>query len=622
MRYFTVATAGHVDHGKTSLIKALTGIDPDRLKEEKERQMTTDLGFAHLSLPPDMVVGFVDVPGHGKFLKNMLAGVGGIDLALLVVAADEGPMPQTVQHVRILSFLGVRNILVALNKSDVCDSEQVKKASGRIEVLLQEYGLNVFGITPVSAAKGEGVESLKKSIFDLCSSTNDERANESLFFPIDRAFTKQGFGTIVTGTLVNGSLNVNQQVVIGKSGEKAKVRRLESFGEVAERASAGQRVAVNLASKEKLARGDVLTGGEVHPANVVVASVSSHPNQSHEKLTDELLVLSGQDIRIYHGTSETIGNIRFVVPAKADGKVVAKVALESPLIARAGDKIILRSGDDTIFGGTLLLLDPPRWLTKVKLDSLPALVESNFHQALSEYLCLCPQAMASKAELVRMLPANSATTLVELLKSDLAEHADFVMSRQKESQLTKALVETVAAANSLSLEQCRNKLMPHLKRELFQSLVQKLASQGQLVLVGDKVSIAGVKPQAKSNDTVLLQGKIVEILSREFCLEINEIGRLTNTDSKAIRLALNSLAEEKQAFVIAYEFAALAKNIDKCHQVIASLWQKKRDIAPGEFRESLGISRKYAMAFLSYFDDQQITRRLPSGRVLLKAPSN
>jgi selenocysteine-specific elongation factor len=206
-RFFTISTAGHVDHGKTSLIRALTGIDPDRLKEEKERQMTTDLGFAHMDLGANVVVGFVDVPGHGKFLKNMLAGVGGIDMALLVVAADEGPMPQTAQHVRILSLLGVSKAIVALNKIDaVDDPEQIEIVRDEIGELLEKHGIQLIELVPVSATKNIGIKELKEVLSKRLVGLPARDTAGGAFLPVDRVFTKSGFGTVITGTLVRGYL--------------------------------------------------------------------------------------------------------------------------------------------------------------------------------------------------------------------------------------------------------------------------------------------------------------------------------------------------------------------------------------------------------------------------------
>lgn len=598
MRYFTVATAGHVDHGKTSLLKALTGIDPDRLKEEKERQMTTDLGFAHLS-HDDIVVGFVDVPGHGKFLKNMLAGVGGIDMALLVVAADEGPMPQTIQHVRILSYLGVPNVLVALNKVDTCDGQRTQQSQEEIVALLKEYGLNQVGVIPVSATKEIGIAELEKAIVQLCSSSEQRINGKTVFFPIDRVFSKSGFGTVVTGTLVEGELKLGDQVLVGNKNIRAKIRRLESFGQTVDTASAGQRVAVNLASKETLERGDVLLS-EKHPAaDVLVVSLTQHGKNT------DLKILEGQDVRIYHGTSEVVGHVRFVTSN------LAKIALVSPLVARLNDKLIIRMPDDTICGGGILVLDPPRWLTKEKIQRLAeVLSKGDFAKAAVSYLQLCPQEMLPVSDLAKILPSH-------IDNDNIVVAANYVLTKNKQELLFNAILANLPN----SFEMLRSKILPAVKREVFQAIIQQLIALGKVEVKNGQVVLSGQNWLDSPTDSKLAV-RIKEILLQNICIEIDEIAHLLEADSKVIRSIMIDLSKTNEAYIVAYEYAALRENIDKCHRVMASLWQKKRDIAPGEFREALGVSRKYAMALLSYFDDQQITRRLPSGRVLMKAPSN
>ena len=260
--YFTVSTAGHVDHGKTSVLKRLTGIDTDRLKEEKQRQMTTDLGFAHLRLAaPEAFsgashfqVGFIDVPGHGKFLKNMIAGVGALDMALLVVAADEGPMPQTLQHIEILALLGIKKVLLVVNKCDLVKGEAVSSIITEFSALLAKYDLSTVDAVPVSSVTPSGFEELKRAIAKclagIPSRTTSSLGQMPVYLPVDRAFSMVGHGLVVTGTLVRGSVHQGDSVFIEPVGLKARVRGLETFGKTVEVAHPCQRLAINLAVKE------------------------------------------------------------------------------------------------------------------------------------------------------------------------------------------------------------------------------------------------------------------------------------------------------------------------------------------------------------------------------------
>jgi selenocysteine-specific elongation factor len=376
--YFTLATAGHVDHGKTSLIKALTGTNPDRLKEEQERQMTTDLGFAHLILPAPgkdgaagigtLGLGFIDVPGHGKFLKNMLAGVGGIELALLVVAADEGPMPQTVQHIKILSLLGVSKAVVALTKADLVDQSRCAIVETKVRALLERFNISVVGLECVSTVKGEngqGIAALKETLAKTLANLNlkpssassapsspapvssssssssssapapaapappapasppaSSKANAAPaaavagYLPIDRVFAKSGYGTVVTGTLVEGSFKVGDQVTIEPGGVAARIRGLETFGQAQEVARAGQRLAINLSAKEHkvtLIRGLCVLGGTKNVTSDLFLHVLDFgaENDSDEG-AEKKYKLTPQPIKLYHGTMEAAGSLRWL----------------------------------------------------------------------------------------------------------------------------------------------------------------------------------------------------------------------------------------------------------------------------------------------------------------------
>ncbi len=273
---FVIGTAGHVDHGKSTLVKALTGIDPDRLREEKEREMTIDLGFAWLSLPSGRQVSIVDVPGHERFIKNMLAGVGGIDAALLIIAADEGPMPQTNEHLAILNLLRIERGIVVLTKIDSVDQEWRELVSEEIRELLSGTGLASAPIVPVSSITGEGLDTLRSAIDDMLSEVPPHTEHGRPRLPIDRVFTISGFGTVVTGTLVDGPLAVGQEVEIQPGGLRSRVRGLQSHRSKVERANPGSRTAVNLSglSVDEIQRGQVLTtAGWLKPTQLIDAQL-------------------------------------------------------------------------------------------------------------------------------------------------------------------------------------------------------------------------------------------------------------------------------------------------------------------------------------------------------------
>jgi selenocysteine-specific elongation factor len=649
VRFFTVSTAGHVDHGKTSLIRALTGIDPDRLKEEKERQMTTDLGFAHLKLGDDLIVGFVDVPGHGKFLKNMLAGVGGIDIALLVVAADEGPMPQTKQHVRILSMLGVDRAVVALTKIDtVDDSEHIEIVEEEIADMLAQHGVTMLRLVPVSSTKSIGLDSLKAALTEELSKLPPRNTKEAAFLPIDRVFSKSGFGTVITGTLVRGKLSTGDQVVVGPDVSAARVRRLESFGQTIDQAGPGQRVACNLVLKDNksLSRGQVVLGNEIPATKMIVASVIDKPKLIGEKFAEKI---SSQPVRVYHGTAECHGYLRWAQsltdPADSSGdgagdnenRALVLIALDDPAVAQAQDRFILRMSDETIYGGIVLLRDRPRWMKRPELLAVANFVLTHdFKQAVLSFIESAPMQILRQSQLSLLLPHPLDKQVLDQLRGEnkLVLLGETVMAPQTRALLTARLLEATdhvvkseiggdADAETAPLEAVRLRLSPKLDRATFQVLIDEDSQAGKIIRRADKLQVPGKAQKTADPAALKLQEDILLALENSFCLDIDELSKqCAGADPKKIKSMLSVMAKQSpaQLHLINYEFAISDVNLLKAHRALADIWNIKRNIAPTDFKEQLNVTRKYAMALLQHFDDQKITRRLNDGRVLLKPP--
>ncbi|MBX9690696.1 MAG: selenocysteine-specific translation elongation factor [Candidatus Obscuribacterales bacterium] len=638
-RFFTIATAGHVDHGKTSLLKKLTGIDPDRLKEEKERQMTTDLGFAYLPLSGDLVLGFVDVPGHGKFLKNMLAGVGGIDIALLVVAADEGPMPQTRQHVRILSLLGVKEAVVALTKIDLVEEpEQVELVKEEVENLLLAHGIKALAFCPLSSTTGEGIDRLEQKLKDILERAKEPAKKGSLLLPVDRVFSKAGFGTVITGTLVKGKLAVGDQIFVEPGNLSARVRRLESHGQSLNEAGPGQRVACNIVVKDgvKLRRGHVLSGKSISPTRSMIVSLLDKPRLLKQDLSERL---SDQPIRLYHGTAEYQGYLRWVEDraleesaTAGDQKGFALVALQDDAVISALDRFVIRLTDDTIYGGEILLRERPRWLSKSEILKLAALLDAgNYKESLHLYLDDSPHLMLKEEQLTAILPEAHLERLVSdgVASGELCRLGDYLLSMKSRQELGEKLraktAEILSSAEESSdgagLELVRSSMHPRLERVAFQLLLEDEVGRGGLLRHGDKISLPGAKALAPvSAQQSGAEAKILEVLSEHWCLEVDDLANLAGVDLKTAKSALNALSKSGEVVIASYDFIARQSKIDEAHQILSDLWNAKRVIAPTDFKEKLGVTRKYAMALLQYFDDSKVTRRLDSGRVLLKGP--
>jgi selenocysteine-specific elongation factor len=626
-RFFTISTAGHVDHGKTSLIRALTWIDPDRLKEEKERQMTTDLGFAHLKLGEDFIVGFVDVPGHGKFLKNMLAGVGGIDLALLVVAADEGPMPQTRQHVRILSLLGVTRAVVAMTKIDMVeDTDQRALVEEESREMLKQHSIECVAWVPVSATKNVGINELKQTLKNALEKMGARDTTGGAFLPVDRVFSKAGFGTVITGTVVRGKLAVGDQFVVGPDITSGRVRRLETFGHPVNEAVPGQRVACNVVLKDNkdLTRGNVILGRELPSTKMMLATLVDKPQLAGEKLVEKL---EGQPIRLYHGTAECHGYIRWAqLSAQEPGVAIALLALDDPTVALAQDKFVIRLSDETIFGGEVLLRDKPRWMRRAELIAFAEQALANdFGSAAMNFISSTPQKIARMNQIELFMPSPRDAELIRKLAEEgkVVRLGENVLEKNTRADLSQKLQQVVGKAEeSMPLEVVRTTLSPKLDRNTFLALVDEEAAAGKLMRKGDQLALpSAAAPKPTDAAAAQLQEKISAVLDKNLCLEITEIAKECAADQNKVKAALNAMSKEGKVHIVAHEFAISDANLKKCHKTLADIWQVKRNIAPTDFRESMNTSRKYAMALLQHFDDHKITRRLQEGRVLLKAPS-
>ncbi len=362
-KHFILATAGHVDHGKSALVKALTGTDPDRLPEEKERQITIDLGFAELNLAgPDeqrFHIGIVDVPGHEDFVRNMIAGVGSIDLALLVVAADDGWMPQTEEHLQILTYLGVERALIALTKSDLGGIDTVAR---QIRDRLRDSAFANAQIIATSIRNGDGIEALKSALASEFAIMHPPRDCGKPRLFIDRVFTLRGIGTVVTGTLTGGQLRREQKMVVQPGNLHTRIRSIQSHGRELETAEPGMRTAINLSdiSVEEISRGTVITIADFEPpSSTLTALLEKSPRVSRENPGGRPLK-SGSSVYLHHGTSRTAAKItllknRFLEPGK---KEIAQLKLASPIFAFAGDRFVIRdpSEQHTLAGG--IVLDP------------------------------------------------------------------------------------------------------------------------------------------------------------------------------------------------------------------------------------------------------------------------
>jgi selenocysteine-specific elongation factor len=548
----------------------------------------------------------------------------------------------------------VSKAIVALNKIDaVDDPEQIEIVRDEIGELLEKHGIQLIELVPVSATKNIGIKELKEVLSKRLVGLPARDTAGGAFLPVDRVFTKSGFGTVITGTLVRGKLAVGDQIVVGPDVSPGRVRRLETFGHQVETAGAGQRVACNLVLKETnkhLTRGHIVLGHDVPSTKSLIVSLVDRPRIAGEKFAQRV---SEQPVRLYHGTAEHHGYIRWAdetdidstnvnvaaafhaAGSTSEAHAVALIVLNEPAMAEPGDRFVVRLSDESIFGGQIVLRDKPRWLKRANAASVAhKVLEGDLAAATIMFVESAPHKLVKRNLLPLFLPMSQADAISNPLiaAGKLSVIGEMIMSGDTRRDLSKQLVESVDHVVKMqvqsgdvnlgaTLETVRGLVKPRLDRTTFQALVDEETAGGHVTRSGDKLMPPGgaAAPSADAASNPLLE-KISSAVNTNFCLDLNDLSAMFPADQAKIKNAVQLLAKNGTIVLINYEFAISHENLHKAHVVLADIWQKKRNIAPTDFRESLNTTRKYAMALLQHFDDNKITRRLPSGRVLLKPP--
>ena len=629
-RHVVVGTAGHIDHGKTSLVRALTGIDTDRLPEEKARGITIDLGFAFLEEPGGLTIEIVDVPGHERFVRNMLAGVGGIDLALLVIAADEGVMPQTREHLAICSLLHIRAGLVALTKVDMVEADWLELVTDDVGRLLRGTFLEGAPILAVSSKTGQGLDELRTALGALAATVPGRATDQLARLPIDRVFTIRGFGTVVTGTLAAGQLKVDDRVEIFPGGAQAKIRGLQVHGHTVGHAAAGQRTAVNLQGLERAAieRGDVLgLAGSLVASSIVDGKV--------ELLADAPRPLKSRDrIRFHTGTAEVMARVLLIDRAElAPGEsAFARIRLEQPVVALPGDRFVVRSYSPvvTIGGGTLLDISPPRVRRKAPalVAHLELLAAGRDDAVVEEHVRQAGPAGVRTASLsgrTGIGPARLRAVLDELQRTArlLAVDRDWYLhpdSITRLRALVVAALEQFHRANPLRPGMSREELRGRAgaaDEKVFAHLLGALQAEGLLVVDRDKVHLAAHEIRLSPG-----QQRAIEQIEQDFL----SAGAAPPSPEDALGRAGLQGGEEHELFQVLLDGRRLVRvkeslffhavSLDAIQEQLVALLRERKDIGPADIKDLLGISRKYAIPLLEFFDGRRVTARVGERRVL------
>jgi selenocysteine-specific elongation factor len=612
-----IGTAGHIDHGKTALVRALTGIDTDRLVEEKKRGISIDLGFAHLALPNGMQVAFVDVPGHERFIKNMLAGIGGIDAVLLVVAADEGIMPQTREHFDICRLLGIRRGSVALTKVDLVDDDLLVACTQEVRNLCAGSFLEGCDIVPVSAYTGQGLPELKDSLGKVAGSGASRAAQGIARLPIDRSFTMQGFGTVVTGTLWSGILNSGDTVEVHPRAQQLRVRGLQVHGKPVSQARAGQRTAVNLAGVEahQLSRGFVVAQKDAFDGTTLFDCAVDWLEPKHAQR-------SRQSLHLFIGTSDVMADVRLLGSRGANG-TFTRVSVREPLIVLPGDRFVFRTGSATVGGGGVVDPFPPVRLNRAATLGRMRTLEPGDPDVRLDLLVTEGTQGRKVSNLVRATGWTPDEVLRRAGKSArliIAEAAQRIVARswveQKQQQILSWLAEFHTKHTSLEgapLHQLRNATMSGFDVSLTELLLKGLP---QLVVSGETVAL-------KSHHAKLLPEDLrfrerVEQMYRSSGFQppsyADAIAAL-KPDTARARTALEALIKEKRLVRVSQEFVFHVEVVTHIRKSLAA--HKGRSFTVPEFKEWIQISRKHAIPLLEFLDREHVTRRDGDRRIVL-----
>ena len=639
MKRITIGTAGHIDHGKTALVKALTGIDPDRLKEEQERGITIDIGFADLTCG-DTHFGLIDVPGHERFVKNMLAGAHGIDVVLLIVAADESVMPQTREHFEICRLLEVKSGIVVITKIDLADGELLELVETEIADFVKGSFLENAPVVRVSSRTGAGIEELKRALGRLGATVGarDERAVPRL--PIDRVFTIKGFGTVVTGTLISGSILVGDELeLLPSAGRRMRARGIQVHGNAVKEARAGERTAINLQGieVEEIARGQVLA-----PAARLVTTPMIDVRLHYLASAPRPLRRRAR-VRLHLGTAEILARVVLIGAAElAPGaSTFAQLRLESPTLALPGDHFIIRSYSPSITIGGGIVLDPMPQKHRAreavpKIETLERLAAADEPGRIGIFVDMAGEYGISDAELAAR--SGASNEIIARVGEDMTRQrraviipcnpprflakAFFDHLLKKARTLIREYHQKAPLDAGMAREEVRERLFARLNPEIFRAVISHGISRGEIVTEKDllrlsthRIELSPQEQAAKNHLAELYARAALKPISLDEA--ITQAGPQLGIDSQRAQRFAQMLINSGELVRI----ADLVFHQSAIEELKSALRRFKIEHSPridvGAFKELTGVSRKYAIPLLEYLDRQRVTRRVGDAREIL-----
>ena len=623
MHYVILGTAGHIDHGKSALVKALTGIDPDRLKEEKERGITIDLGFADLIYPDGLTVGIVDVPGHERLVRNMLAGAGGIDIVILVIAADEGIMPQSREHLSICNLLKIKSGLIVITKADLVEDDWIKLVSEEVKDFVKGTFLEGADIIPVSSKTGKNIELLKKKIRDVALTVKPKLTKGLFRLPIDRVFTLKGFGTVVTGTAISGSLSVDETVEILPANITSKARGLHSHGKSIKTAYAGQRVAINLAGveKESLQRGDAaVVPQRFFPTRVIDAKI--------ELLKDSPVLKNRSLVHFHSGTSETIARVILynLEEIKHAEGCYCQLRLQAPVIVVSGDRYIIRrfSPVETIGGGEILDAHPGRRKRAEGIEDLKILELGTLEEKLAVKIKKAGvnglAITALEGWINADVPAIQDAVKALEQKGAIVQHESILIhsdavnaSRAGIDKILKTFHKQNPLKTGMPKEEVRAQLK--IDQKIFNALT---APMNNVVMDKDLMRLSSFKVLLSEIDKGI-ETKILNMLEQSGFQPPLKDELLTALKMQPRQLDdILKLMAKQGSLVRINETMYVTKPVyEKIIDALKDFFSKKKEMTVAEFRDILNTSRKFAVPILEYLDTMRITMRVGDVRKFL-----
>ena len=618
-----------MDHGKTCLIRALTGIDTDRLKEEKKRGITIELGFAWMDFPKGERVGIVDVPGHEKFVKNMLAGVAGMDMVMLVVAADEGIMPQTVEHLDILSILGVRCGVVVITKTDAADPELTELVEEDVRELVKGTFLEDAPVVPVSVYKNQGIDRLRDTLYQMYQGLPEHKETRAFRLPVDRVFTLKGFGTVVTGTLFGGRIKKEQEAYLYPENTSVKIRSIQVHETNVEEAHAGQRVALNLPDRKKqeIRRGDVVAlKNSMYPTMMadVSLTVLRHTQRS---------VKNGSRVHVYHGTRELLGKVILLDrdELKAGETCYAQLRLEEETVLEKGERFVIRfySPAETIGGGTVLDICPRKHKRNdQKVLEACRIKESGTREEMLELSAwehwgsfFTLEELAGRSTLDKSGLKHTAEKLAE--RKILVRLNENLYIHRQEMDFYRKRAETVLdefhKANPLKegmgIEELRSR-MKIAEGKLADDILAVLKAEKVIKEEHGLISKKRFRVVLKEDEDAMVKEILNHYLDEGFAPLTTEIYLKEHRNQKKFPAVFTSLLNKKALIRLDVQYCVHRDYYEKAKTAFREMAEKKPEVALGEYRDYLGCSRKVAVALLEHFDKNGFTRKTEGGRVL------